>query len=73
MEVEAPSESSPKTALIPLPFFEGKDLKPGTECKVRIERVLDGQAEVSYVPHVSELPEPGEDEGDQEMAGYMNE
>jgi hypothetical protein len=74
MEVDNPTESEAQTALLPTDFFQGKDLTPGTECKVRVERVLDGQVEVTYVPH-NEEPEVGEEveSPDSEMAGYMNE
>ena len=76
MEIDTPSseDKASRTALIPTEFFGDKDLKPGTECKVRIERVLDGQVQVSYVEHDEEEPEMGEEEqGDSEMSGYMNE
>lgn len=72
MELEPRDDT--KTALLPLEFFQGKDLQPGSECRIKIERVLEGQAEVSYVPHDS-APDvtASEPEGDEEMAGYMNE
>lgn len=73
MEVDSPAESTSNTALIPTDFFGGKELEPGTECLVRIERVLDGQVEVSYVPHESGAGEVEIPEEDSEMAGYMNE
>lgn len=71
MEVSNPSESSEQTALLPTDFFQGKDLKPGAECKVRISRVLDGQVEVTYVAHDEE--EVGEEleVSDEEMTGFM--
>lgn len=74
MEVDTPQseDSDNKTALVPTDFFQGKDLTPGTTCSVKIERVLDGQVEVSYVPHAEEESMEGES-GDQEMASYMNE
>jgi hypothetical protein len=40
-----------ETAVLPKGFFQGKDLSPGTECKVKIERVMDNEVMVSYVPH----------------------
>lgn len=43
-----------KTALLPIDFFEGKDLEPGTECKIRITKVHDDQVEAEYVPHTEE-------------------
>ena len=76
MEVEASPKDSGRTALLPLDFFQGKELKPGSECKIRIGRLLEGQAEVIYVNHEAEGPSPGEEEpeeADEEMAGYMNE
>ena len=74
MELNNPSEGSAQTALLPTDFFQGKELTPGTECSVRIERVLDGQVEVTYVPHGAE-PEVGAEPTpeDEEMAGYMEE
>lgn len=78
MEVpDQPKKDESRTALLPLDFFQGKDLKPGTVCKIKISRILEGQAEVTYVPH-NEAPAPGEEEeepmvGDEEMASYMNE
>jgi hypothetical protein len=57
---ESPAQDTPteeksetKTALLPIAFFQGKKLKPGTTCSVRIESVHDDQCEVSYVPHES--------------------
>lgn len=74
MEISTPQseEKASNTALIPTEFFGDKELTPGTECKVRIERVLDGQVQVSYVPHGDSdgLEEP---DGDEEMESYMNE
>lgn len=78
MVIDTPSseEKAKRTALIPTEFFGDKELKPGVECKVRIDRVLEGQVQVSYVPHEEdeEYPEMGESEpeGDEEMSGYMN-
>jgi hypothetical protein len=71
MQLDEPAEASTKTALLPTTFFAGKPLEPGTECKIRIERVLDGQAEVSYVPHESAPEDIEVPEGDDEMSGYM--
>ena len=78
MVIDTPSSETKaaQTALIPTEFFGDKELKPGTECTVKIERVLDGQVQVRYVKHGEEeageieAPEPS---GDEEMAGYMNE
>lgn len=47
-------QSDTKTALLPIAFFQGKDLKPGGICSVKIESVRDDQCEVSYVPHQEE-------------------
>lgn len=58
-EVDTPTEetSDTKTSLLPIAFFQGKELEPGTECKVRIESVEDDQVQVSYVPHTEEESE----------------
>ena len=39
------------TAVLPKSFFQGKDLKPGSQCMVEIQRVMDDEVQVSYVPH----------------------
>lgn len=66
------------TALLPTDFFQGKELTPGAECKVRIRRVLQDQVEVTYVPHGDAEPDIGDEQEasepkDEEMSGYMNE
>jgi hypothetical protein len=47
----APNDDQPasQVALLPMDFFGGKDLQPGHTCKVKIEKVLDDQVQVSYV------------------------
>lgn len=82
-----PSVATPRTApkkkdegtstgLLDESFFQGKELKPGTVCSVKIEKVFgDGQVEVSYVSKESE-DESSEDEmempsGDAEMEDMM--
>lgn len=73
MEVDNPTGEESSTALLPTDFFQGKDLKPGAECKVRISRVLDGQVEVTYVAHSEpEMGEEGPTGGDEEMTAYMD-
>jgi len=42
-------KSETKTALLPLDFFQGKELKPGDTCEIRIAQVMDDQASVEYV------------------------
>jgi len=78
MEIpETTPKDDARTALIPLDFFQNKELKPGSVCKIKISRLLEGQAEVTYVPH--EAPAPGEEEEeaaeppDEEMSEYMNQ
>ncbi len=55
-------QSDQSTGLLPKSFFEGKELTPGTVCKVKIERVLDDEVEISYVPHDDEESEPAPDD-----------
>ena len=43
---------SPKTAILPIEFFQGKEPQPGDTCEVTVEAVHDGSVEVSY--HSSE-------------------
>jgi hypothetical protein len=68
-----------KTALINSDICEG--MKPGDEMVVKIERVMDGQYEVSYAPEPTQKEEGPGDEGmaempkggrDQELAGMMD-
>jgi hypothetical protein len=56
---EGEEQAESKTALLPISFFEGKELTPGTECKVRVEGVQEDQVEVSYVPHTEEVAPEG--------------
>lgn len=64
-EAEAPApESTPNgsespTSLLPLSFFEGKQVEPGSRCEVEVVRVHDDQAEVRYVTH-NESSEPSQ-------------
>jgi hypothetical protein len=52
-DMSAPSmerKSSKETALLPKSFFpDSKEVEPGKICKVRVERVLEDEVEVSYV------------------------
>jgi len=69
-EPQTPKEepSDTKTALIPIDFFQGKELKPGDTCEVKIEQVMDDQVSVTYVGSESgeeesaEMPEAMESE-----------
>jgi len=75
---QAPDEATrtqddAQTAVLPKDFFQGKDLKPGGECKVRIEQVMDDEVAVTYVPHSAEdegaaeeaaAPEAGDTDAD---------
>lgn len=76
MVIDTPTseKKATRTALIPNEFFGDKELKPGTECTIRIERVLDGQVSVAYVEHEDEEVGLGEEPevGDPEMDQYMN-
>jgi hypothetical protein len=37
-----------QTALLPLKFFEGQELKPGEQYYVTVKRIFDGEVEVEY-------------------------
>lgn len=50
-------KESTKTALLPIAFFQGKELEPGSTCEVRVEAVEDDQVQVSYVAHEAESEE----------------
>lgn len=55
-------EGSPQTAVIPKDFFGSKELQVGNTCEVRIDRIMDKEVAVSYVPHDDEKEEGGESE-----------
>jgi hypothetical protein len=57
-------KSEKKPALLPLSFFQGKELKPGDTCTIQIQQVMDDQASVSYVG--SDPEEQGETAPDSE-------
>lgn len=53
----ATETEQPSTAVLPKSFFPGgKELAPGSECTVRVERVHDDSVEVSYSQSEEELP-----------------
>ena len=57
---EEPAEeqgTESETAMLPLSIFGQKDVKPGSECTFKVEKVYDDEVEVSYVPHKSKPPE----------------
>ena len=72
---EEESEETAATALLPLNFFQGREINPGTEIRVRIDKVLDGQAQVSFIGDEAgpdnDVDDFETDEGDEELAGYM--
>lgn len=39
------------TGLVSKAFFGDKELKPGTTCRVKVEKVYDDQVSISYIPH----------------------
>lgn len=58
----APEEAiEAKTALLPLDFFQGKPLEPGSTCTLKVERVSDDQVEVSYVSESGDSEEISEE------------
>lgn len=50
------------TGLVSKTFFGDKELKPGTTCKVRVEKVYDDQVSISYVAHKADDSDDSEDE-----------
>lgn len=64
--VDNPQEEKEESnsALLPLDFFQGKELKPGDTCTIKIAQVMDDQAAVSYMGSDSE--ESGESYPDDE-------
>lgn len=59
--------SDSATGLVSKTFFGDKELKPGTTCKVRVEKVYDDQVSISYVAHKSD---DSEDEKAEEVDVY---
>jgi hypothetical protein len=62
---EPTDKEGARTALLPIDFFQGKTLEPGSTCSVKVEKVMEDQVSVSYVPHAQEEAEeaaPGGDE-----------
>lgn len=70
-ETESKADSAETPGLLPKDFFHGKELKPGTVCEVKVERILDGQVEISYVPHSKKSEKTEEVETDSEMESLM--
>jgi hypothetical protein len=68
MDEESPEPKSSKreethqTALLPLKFFEGQELKPGEQYYVTVERLFENEVEVSY-------PKKDEVKGEEETPG----
>lgn len=50
----AAEKSATKTALLPIDFFQGKELNPGDTCSVQIEKVEDDQVQVKYLSEGAE-------------------
>ena len=50
-ESDSKSSESGSPGLLPKDFFQGKTLTPGTICKVRVDKVTDGQVLIHYIPH----------------------
>lgn len=70
-ESESKADSAGTPGLLPKDFFHGKELKPGTVCEVKVERVMDGQVEISYVSHSKKSEKTEEVETDSEMESLM--
>lgn len=60
-QVQDESETETQTALLPKSFFLEKDLDPGVRCEVEIDRVLEDEVQVHYVPHDDLSPEKKEE------------
>jgi hypothetical protein len=76
-EMPSKHEEDHQTALLPLKFFEGQELKPGEQYYVTVERVFENEVEVSYPKkdEVRDKEEPSEkspDDALDEMATESN-
>jgi hypothetical protein len=61
-EMPSKHEEDHQTALLPLKFFEGQELKPGEQYYVTVERLFENEVEVSY-------PKKDEVKGEEETPG----
>lgn len=66
-------DSPSETALLPKSFFQGKDLEIGKTCKVRVERLLEDDVEVSYVHHKDKDDSDDDDEDETEAVEVEEE
>jgi hypothetical protein len=57
-ESGAEADEAENIAILPISFFQGKDLEVGGTCTVKVESIGDDQVQVSYV---SESGETGEE------------
>lgn len=64
---ESEGDAGPETALLPKSLFQGKELEPGSTCKIKIESIMGDEVEVSYVKH-EEKEEKKEEEDDAESS-----
>lgn len=75
-EQEKSETDETKTGLLPIEFFQGKELKPGDTCTVKVESIEQDQVQVSYVSESetessaeSKPAEPGEAAMPDDMMG----
>lgn len=62
-------ESERETSILPLSFFQGKEVTPGKVCRIKVEHIYGDEVEVSYLPHEEKRKEMAEDEeAEPEMA-----
>ena len=66
---EKSEKDETRTALLPMDFFQGKELKPGDTCTVKVESIEQDQVQVSYVAESDE--ESGESEAAPEAGATM--
>lgn len=57
-------DSMEDSALLPKSFFGSKELKVGSECKVKIEHLWEDEVEVSYVKHDKDKDEEDDDKSE---------
>lgn len=71
MEDESSSESteeledSGETSILPMSFFQGKEVEPGKKCEVEVVAVYGDEVEVKYVEHREKDDDKSNDDDDE--------
>lgn len=65
---ESDTEETSETSILPVSFFQGKELEPGKKCEVEVVAVYGDEVEVRYVEHDGKKDrKERDDDEDEEM------